>query len=153
MKITLRTRLAKADLALAQAILAKSSFVNLASYFSYIVNNLTKPVLDNPIQAANDLIAARPIKPLITNHVSQLELTVSVHEVDPKLLQNLQSSLSTNTYWNINQLFDYALCQLLVNPNDTFNFNFCQHDRLIIENVYSKQILQEMANTVKRNTG
>lgn len=153
MKITLKTRLAKADLTLAQEILARSSFVNLASYFSYIINNLTKTELYNPIQAANDLIVARPIRPLITSHVSQLELTVSVHELDPNFLQNLQLSLSTNTYWNISQLFDYALCQLLVNPNDTFGFNFCQHDRLIIENVFTKQMLQEMNNNLNQNTG
>lgn len=146
MKYMINTQLTNNDLKLAKSIVATSSFETVANYFVYVLNNLTSNEIINPIENAGQLIADRTVQPLLINKIKHVTLIIDKHELNASFLRDLAITLQTNTFWTIDKIFDYMICQLITNPEHTFSFNFNEHDQLLIEGVESKDILAQLNN-------
>lgn len=144
MKLTISTQLSNSDLKLVKNILATSSFETVSNYFVYVINNLTNNLIINPIQNARHLISDRTVHSLTTDNLRHIKLSINEHDLTTDFVQDLERSLNTNSFWTISKIFDYAMCQLISNPESTFNFNLNEHDRLVIEGVISKAVLAQL---------
>lgn len=144
MKITIATRLNAGDINLIKKIIAKSDFHTLGNYFTYLIYHLTSNNLINPITRAKSLIYQRKVHALLNFQAHKLVLTITDKSLTKKYLEDLQLELETNSYWDLSRLWDYALCQILINSNETFSFNLTNDDKLLIDNVNNKVKLQKL---------
>lgn len=144
MKITIATRLNAGDINLIKKIIAKSDFHTLGNYFTYLIYHLTSNNLINPIARAKSLIYQRKVHALLNFQARKLVLTITDKSLTKKYLEDLQLELETNSYWDLSRLWDYAMCQILINSNDTFSFPLTNDDKLLIDNVNNKVKLQKL---------
>lgn len=151
MKITINTNIAENDLKLIKEIIATSKFESLDEYFVYLIKHLTDTNIINPISHANYLLLQRRNQPLINKTSQKLQLIIDPTQLSPDLLTNLQQALTYNSYWDISRLFTYAMCQILTNTANTFNFKFTANDTMLIDNVWANYYLASLRQITKED--
>lgn len=141
---TIITRISDNDLYTINKILHTTTFGNLSGYFTYLFENLLSDKIANPVDNINAQVEIRNrrVNTLLISQDSTIDLTLDSNKLPNDFINILDQDLSTNSFWSVGRIFDYALCQILTNPKNSFSFNFTPTDRAIILNAMSKSQLK-----------
>lgn len=144
------TRISDNDLYLVSKILHNTTFGNLSNYAAYLFQNLLSDKITNPIDNINAQVEIRNRRAntLIIPQDSDVTLTINAKKLPQDFLVVLDQDLTTNSFWSVGRILDYAICQMLTNAQNHFSFHFNDTEKGIILNAMSKtqlKVLYEQA--------